>query len=601
MFRSQNNPKPAIQPFNRLSFFLLGLYLFCTPAGLSAQGSLLDRQMPAYEFLERVRIQAGDASTTYPASSPSLFPLERGEMVRLANNFSQQLPALSATDRFWLGYLMTDNIKFAPPILLGTETEDGVLLDEQTPSAYPRPYVGRNFGKTFYRNPANLWEVNQPDFYLRINPILDLRYGKMQEDSEDYFYNRRGVDLRAGIDDKIYIHFQLLETQRSLPNYLRQYRNQTGGVPGAGFLKGYEFPAFNVQRGVDFLQSTGYFGFNLSRHVSARFGYGSQFIGRGQRSLLLSDFSNNYPFLQLNWRIWRFHYQNIFAELTNSPSATGSPGMPLPKKYLAAHHLGLHLGKRLEVGIFEAVVFNRENGFEWGYLNPIIFYRTIEQSLGSPDNVILGFDLNYTLPPHLEFYSQLVLDEFVFDELFVQRRGWWANKFGYQLGLKYINAFGLDQLDLQLEHNTVRPYTYTHRTALSNYSHFGMPLAHPLGANFRETILRARYRPWPRLRLEGRLHFTRQGEGTDSLVVGQDINRASDDRQQDFGNEIGQGVSYNTTLLGLEASYMLKHNLFIEAIFLQRSKDSEQADRDSETTYLSLGLRWNVGRRRDWF
>ncbi|MEO0626588.1 MAG: capsule assembly Wzi family protein, partial [Bacteroidota bacterium] len=262
---------------------------------------------------------------------------------------------------------------------------------------------------------------------------------------------------------------------------------------------------------------------------------------------------------------------------------------------------GLHIGKRLEVGIFESVIFNREEGFEWGYLNPLILYRTIEQSLGSPDNVILGFDISYTLPPSLLFYGQLVLDEFVFRELFIERRGWWANKFGYQLGLKYIDAFGLDQLDLGIEHNRVRPYTYTHRTALSNYSHFGMPLAHPLGANFSETILHASYRPIPRLRLDARIYLVNQGEGTADRVVGEDINIPSDNRELDFGNEIGQGIAYSNRLITAEASYMLKHNLFLEATFLTRDKDSDRDMRDLATRYLYLGIRWNVGKRRDWF
>ncbi|MEL6803209.1 MAG: hypothetical protein AAFO91_05405, partial [Bacteroidota bacterium] len=534
------------------------------PERVNSESSLLLPGNPAYDWLERARIKVGDASLTFPASSPALMPLERGEVARLADTFANQL-VLSSTDQFWYQYIKDDNWRFFSE----------VNVPERK--------------RTFYNTPANLFEVNTPEFYLRINPILDLRYGKMADDSEDYFYNRRGVDLWGGLDEKVHFHFQLLETQRSLPNYLRRFQNQTGGVPGAGFLKDYDFESLNVRNGVDFLQSVGYVGLRVSEHLGLRFGYGSQFIGRGERSLLLSDFSNNYPYLQLNWRVWKLHYQNIFAELTNSPSATGSPGMPLPKKYLAAHYLGLHIGKRLEVGIFESVIFNREEGFEWGYLNPLILYRTIEQSLGSPDNVILGFDISYTLPPSLLFYGQLVLDEFVFRELFIERRGWWANKFGYQLGLKYIDAFGLDQLDLGIEHNRVRPYTYTHRTALSNYSHFGMPLAHPLGANFSETILHASYRPIPRLRLDTRIYLVNQGEGTADRVVGEDINIPSDNRELDFGNEIGQGIAYSNRLITAEASYMLKHNLFLEATFLTRDKDSDRDMRDLATRYLYLG------------
>ncbi|MEM8583730.1 MAG: capsule assembly Wzi family protein [Bacteroidota bacterium] len=545
-------------------------------SGQHSQSSLLLPGSPTYDWLERMRIKAQDASLTFPASSPAVFPLERGEVARLADTLASQL-TLSRTDQFWYNYTKTDNWRFFS-------------------STYPDQK-----DRSFYKTPANLFEVNTPEFYLRINPILDLRYGKMADDREDYFYNRRGVDLWGGLDNKVHFHFQLLETQRSLPNFLRQFREQTGGVPGAGFIKDYEFESLNVRSGVDFLQSVGYVGLRVSEHLSMRFGYGSQFIGRGERSLLLSDFSNNYPYLQLNWRVWKLHYQNIFAELTNSPSATSTPGTPLPKKYLAAHHLGLHIGKRLEVGIFESVIFNREEGFEWGYLNPLILYRTVEQSLGSPDNVLLGFDLSYTLPHGLLFYSQLVLDEFVFRELFIERRGWWANKFGYQLGLKWIDVLGVDQFDIGIEHNRVRPYTYTHRTALSNYTHFGMPLAHPLGANFKETILQASYWPVPRLSLNARLYIIDQGEGADDLVVGEDINIASDERGREFGNEIGQGIAYSNLLFTGEASYMLKHNLFVEATFLTRDKDSSLDDRDLATSYLYLGLRWNVGKRRDWF
>jgi hypothetical protein len=59
---------------------------------------------------------------------------------------------------------------------------------------------------------------------------------------------------------------------------------------------------------------------------------------------------------------------------------------------------------------------------------------------------------------------------------------------GLQLGAKYINALGIKNLDLQLEYNRVRPFTYSHRDSVANYTHYNQPMAHPLGANFSETI-----------------------------------------------------------------------------------------------------------------
>jgi hypothetical protein len=65
-----------------------------------------------------------------------------------------------------------------------------------------------------------------------------------------------------------------------------------------------------------------------------------------------------------------------------------------------------------------------------------------------------------------------------------------------------------------------------------------------------------------------------------------------------FGNETGQGVGYTNTLLSLTASYELKPNLWLEAEFLSRSKNSDDAAQDLETQVINLGVRWNVARQR---
>ena len=584
------------------SLVLLCAFVCLLPAVLPAQGSPLPVDATeTYDFLRRVVVRYGFADLPRPATDLSLRPTDRAGAVRLAKTYySRYGDGMSRVDRYRFRRFFDDNNEWlaVPPL---ADTTDGdraafwsgddfsVAATRSPLYRTQKPLLGQ-----FYATPAHLLAVNRPAFFLRLNPIVDLRYGKQRNDAEDYFYNRRGVRLRMGVDDRIFVHFDILETQAGLPDYVRQFRSRFGGLPGAGFLKRYQLDLANVSQGVDFLNGQGYLSVDLTPHVGARFGYGRHFIGDGERSLLLSDFSNNYPYLELNWRIWRLHYRNIFAELTAGPQGTNA-GNPLPKKYLAAHHLSLNVGQRLTFGLFEAVVLSRDGGFDLAYLNPVILYRTIEQSVGSPDNAVVGLTARYRSPWRVEAYGQFVLDEFKFDELFVERRGWWANKFGYQLGARYVDAFGLDQLDLVAERNFVRPYTFTHRT-LSSYTHFAMPLAHPLGANFTETVLGADYRPLPRLHLRPRLLFIRQGEGTNDRVVGENLNRPHTLREMDFGNEVGQGVGYRNVLLSLRASYELYPNLWVEADYLRRSKDSDDDARDLETTVINLGVRWNVAR-----
>ncbi len=102
-----------------------------------------------------------------------------------------------------------------------------------------------------------------------------------------------------------------------------------------------------------------------------------------------------------------------------------------------------------------------------------------------------------------QVYGQFLLDEFVLSEI-KKNNGCWVNKWGIQLGAKYIDAFGIKNLDLQVEMNRVRPFTYSHSDSVANYTHYNQPLAHPLGANFQEFIGIARYQPAPKWLIEGK-------------------------------------------------------------------------------------------------
>ena len=135
-------------------------------------------------------------------------------------------------------------------------------------------------------------------------------------------------------------------------------------------------------------------------------GSSRQFIGNGMRSLILSDFSKPHLFLKFNTQVWKINYQNLFYELVDSAYTTGSG--TYKKKFGATHHLSINVSKNFNIGLFETVIFKRENNaYELNYLNPIIFYRAVEHSLGSPDNVILGMDYKWNIKKKEAAYSRL--------------------------------------------------------------------------------------------------------------------------------------------------------------------------------------------------
>jgi hypothetical protein len=253
----------------------------------------------------------------------------------------------------------------------------------------------------------------------------------------------------------------------------------------------------------------------------------------------------------------------------------------------------------LNVGLFEGVIFGRKDRFDFGYLNPIIFYRSIEQQNGSFDNSLAGLDVKANFAKSFQFYGQLSLDEFLLSEI-KKNRGWWANKWGIQIGGKYMDAFGLKNLDLQLEHNRVRPFTYSHRDSVANYTHYNQPMAHPLGANFSETIGIARYQPAPKWTVIGKLIYYTQGRDSNSVSYGSNIFLPNTPpyRTSDFGYNIGSGWETTVFYGSLLLSYELRENLFLDLHASSRNQETKTPPITTmKSTVISFGLRWNMHRR----
>jgi hypothetical protein len=321
--------------------------------------------------------------------------------------------------------------------------------------------------------------------------------------------------------------------------------------------------------------------------------------------LIFSDFAPPAWFLRGTVKVWKLNYtfllNQMTADVTGNLGGLKAESGGYPNKFTALHHLSVNLGKKFNLGVFEAVVFSADDStgtdhFRLDYLNPVIFYRAIEQQNGSSDNVLLGIDFKWNAARKLSFYGQFVLDEFVLSHI-KDGDGWWANKFGVQAGLKYIDAFGVSNLDLQGEMNVVRPYTYSHNTAYGSYSSYRQSIAHPLGSNFNEVVGVLRYQPLPRLSIVGKLIYMKTGRDSVGVNWGGDILKSSTTRQQEYDNTIGQGIA-NQILLGtFTASWQLKHNLFVDANLMVRKSESDLALYNNNTTLTSLALRWNIGRR----
>ncbi|MDA8896071.1 hypothetical protein N9J24_01660 [Bacteroidia bacterium] len=428
---------------------------------------------------------------------------------------------------------------------------------------------------------------------ILINPTLDLavaNYGSgfLQQ-------NGRGVSLRTHLFGKISGFAFAEENQTYLTDYANDFRNTLGVIPGVGFWKNFK------EGGSDYFRSSGYLAGNVFEDQSSgsythlTFGHFNQKFGKGIRSLFLGANGPSNLGLRLVTNLNGFiTYTNYFGQMNGFTPLVGN--VLLPKKYIASHRLGMNLGamKQWGIGLFESVIHSRNNGaggFDIDYLNPIIFYRSVESNLGSADNALVGLDLNYN-SKYGEFYGQLIIDEFKVSEL---RKNWWANKYGYQLGYRHIRSLNRSYGHIaQVELNQVRPYTYSHYNPLNAYSHYNQGLAHPYGANLRE-ITGKYVAVFPKLSntwLEVNAMFLTQGLDTfmGSSNMGSNFRLSNDTRVRDYDVTMFQGNKNVTTSLSISVGKMISHQFSLNLGYQYRDESLVARKRN----YLTAGVKYQI-------
>jgi len=553
-------------------FFLL--FILVIPLDSFSQSANIPINRDYYHLIDRYEIMSGKFSETFHGH---VRPLQRayvGAFIDSLYGAEDFNASLSDIDRFNMNYLANDNWEWS----------------ENDNSESKKPFL-----KHIYKKQSDFFHVDEGDFDLHINPALYFSAGKESESDVTTYINTRGIDLRGSISKRLGFYSFLSTTQAVNPAYVRQWTLDNGVVPGEGFWKDFK------TNGVDYFTASGYVSFELvEKYVNAQFGYDKSFTGSGHRSFALSDFSPGYTYLRFNTKIWRINYSNLFIQGTadQTYNASGSIATKYPKKFVASHHLSINITDNFNLGFFESVVIgDSTERFNISYLNPIIFYRALEHQGGSSENVIVGMDFKWNIGHSLSFYGQLALDEFYLKEVRAGD-GWWANKYGGQLGAKYINTFGIANLDLQLEYNVARPYMHAHQNIYTNYAHYRQPLGHVLGGNFKEVIGIVRYQPLDRLFLTAQINIANYGDDeSEDINWGKDVMKSYDSREQEYGNTIGQGVATNLLYGDLTVTYMLKHNLFLDLRGILRNLNSEIEARNSSTSYFSGSMRWNIGRK----
>jgi len=452
----------------------------------------------------------------------------------------------------------------------------------------------------------HLVQLQGKGYWFTLDPIFDLQVGKDSDaDFNSTFNNTRGFYVQGGLGKKLSFSSFVYESQGRFADYINRYAESLRGfgpdpavIPGRGIAKRFKDDAY------DYPVAEAYLSYSPTEFLNIQFGHGKNFIGDGYRSLLQSDVASPSPFLKLSTKFWKIKYTNTWMWLKDIRTDVVNDKAFLTK-YMANHYLSWNVSKKFNLGLFESVLWTNSNdrGFDINYLNPIIFYRAIEFETGQgAGNAVLGATAKYKVNDNINIYSQFVLDEFSLGDIKGGEKSW-KNKYGYQLGMKYYNAFKVDNLYLQFEYNRVRPYTYSHNTIVLNYAHNNQSMAHLWGANFSEAIAIARYN-YKRWFADAKFVFGSRGldynNGTDDFSYGGDIYRDYNDRPFDSGVEVGQGIKTNIFHAELQSGYVVNPATNLK-LFAYLSYRDFNPNATTATTFENNTLWFSIGLRTDLF
>jgi len=347
---------------------------------------------------------------------------------------------------------------------------------------YEKKWKQKAWDKLFNDNVVSLYRKG---FSLIANPLMNFEWGRDFTENKTIWTNTRGFEIKGRIGKSFTFYTDFYENQAVFPTYLDTYIRKNRVVPGQGLVRNFKGSGF------DYAAVTGYLNVQAGKHFYFQLGHGKNFLGDGYRSLLLSDNSFNNLYLKATINIWHIKYQVLYNQYIDV--RTSIPDYGYARKYSTIHYLSWAVSKRVNLSFFDAIIWKnidstgQYRGFDLQYINPVIFLRPVEFSIGSPDNAIMGLNLSVIVGKHNVFYGQLMLDEFTLHEVFAGT-GYWANKQAFQLGFKSFDIFKIKNLYFQTEYNRVPPYTYSEREEIMNYGHYNQPLAHPFGANFWESV-----------------------------------------------------------------------------------------------------------------
>jgi len=258
--------------------------------------------------------------------------------------------------------------------------------------------------------------------------------------------------------------------------------------------------------------------------------YGFGYIDK----LFLSTNSVPFSFLRLDIAYKSINYSFLYGSLKGD-----SLGRDIANKNIATHRLDVRAVKNFRFGFWESLII-ADNAFNFTFLNPFSFLRSADYNAGenlpvNKNNALLGLDFEYQPVKNVSFQSSLLVDDLNFATLFNNNKDGNPgndNRFGFQIGSIWTDAFTIPNLTASLEYTKLDPFVYSHRTNKSQYTNWTLPLGHHLSPNSDEIAVKLSSNIYNRLNVS----LTYQHQRTAGKIV-----LSGDTLIANYGGNINRG------------------------------------------------------------
>lgn len=430
----------------------------------------------------------------------------------------------------------------------------------------------------------HLFEYREGDVRLSLDPLFQFEVGMDKgdltpyADTNRYFSNTRGFLVKGDIG-KVSFQTMFHESQTVVPQYLHAMVRATGALPGHGRAK------FDTNTKLDVGWSQANVSYAPTAWLNLQMGHGRHFVGHGYRSVLMSDNAPGAPYLKFSimpasrrWQYtsWHSKLQHGMTQADRLPTGQSSESL-FQWMRSRSNHLAARFG-RAEIGLFETTIFRNidDRGitpFDVLELNPVIGVNTLVAGFGGDYKSLVGVDLKIGVMDGVFVYGQFGTDDPA------------NERYAWQAGLRWFDL-GLKGLNVQLEHNVAQPFTYMADPEQLAYMHSGLPMAHPMGANFTESVAIVEKVFKERLRVQAKANLATYAMDSLGRRLDGDLGR----RLQDPGPGTPM-VRRDLFVLDANVSYLFnpKTNLRVVAGVLRR--DLPGTGDAAQSTYVYVGLR----------